>query len=170
MQPIRSIADIPFRRRPALELLHLTTDRDQPDPDYTGFGHARLPRLTLEDGAGRRRDLDDALLLALHSCDLGAPRPDDVELEFFVDEVAPDYSVTALLSSFLAARLAPLSAGARAVVLALCNPHLATLAQPPAAGATPVWYALGDVESWLDPAAGTVILRAPAWRLAGASP
>ena len=173
MQPLRSIAEIPFRRRPALELLDLVVDRDQPDPDYAGFGHARLAALALEDAAGRCRVVDDALVVALHSCDLAPPRADDVELEFFVDEVARGYSVTALLSAFLAARLAPLCGDARAIVLAMCNPHHAILRRPPAAGATPLWYPLGDVESWLDPdghgsARPPVRLRAPAWRLAGA--
>jgi len=173
MQPLRSIAEIPFRRRPALELLNLAIDRDQPDPDYTGSGHARLAAVALEDAAGLCRVIEDALVLALHSCDLAAPRADDVELEFFVDEVARGYSVTALLSTFLAARLAPLRGDARAIVLAMCNPYQAILAPPPAAGATPLWYAFGDVESWLDPdgrgpARPPVRLRAPAWRLAGA--
>ena len=173
MQPLRSIAEIPFHPRPALELLNLAIDRDQPDPDYTGFGHARLPALVLEDAADRCHVVDDALVLALHSCDLGRPRADDVELEFFVDQVARGYSVTALLSTFLAARLAPLCGDARVIVLAMCNPHRAILPRPPAAGATPLWYPLGDVESWLDPdghgtARPPVRLRAPAWRLAGA--
>ena len=172
MQPLRSIAEIPFRRRPALELLHLAVDRDLPDPDYTGFGHARIASIALDDAAGGCRVVGDALLLALHSCDLAAPRPDDVELEFFLDEVARGYSVTALLSTFLAARLPDLR-GAPAIVLAMCNPHRAVLPRPHAAGAAPVWYALGDVESWLDAdalgGAPSVRLRAPAWRVAGAA-
>lgn len=166
MEPIRTLAQIPFRHREPLELLNLREERAAPQDDYTGFGHARVGLVWLEDAAGAQVPVGDALLLALHSCDLGAPRPEDVELEFFLDEVAPGYSVRALLSAFLAARLPALRGPERAIVLALCNPHRAAIPRPPAAGATPVHYALGDVESWLDPAGPDLRLRADAWRIA----
>jgi hypothetical protein len=164
--PIRSLAEIPFDRCDPLALLGLREARAEPDPDYVRFGHARLDRIWLDDG-DKRNAVRGALLLALHSCDLGEPRPDDVVLEFFVDEVAPGYSVTALLSAFLAARLPALRGDEEAIVLAMCNPHRAALAHPAAAGPVPVHYALGDVESWLDLDLPGVRLRAPAWRVAG---
>jgi hypothetical protein len=166
MGPIRTLAEIPFRAREPLDLLNLREERAAPQDDYAGFGHARVGQLWLEDAAGARAPVEDALLLALHSCDLGAPRADDVELEFFVDEVAPGYSVRALLSAFLAARLPALLGPERAIVLALCNPHRAAIPHPPAAGSTPVHYALGDVESWLDPAGPDLRLCADAWLVA----
>lgn len=169
---IRSIAEIPFAACEPLDLLNLRDDRDEPDADYVGFGHCRVDEVVLEDGGGRRRPVRDARILALHSCDLGAPRPDDVELEFFVDEVAPDYSVTALLSTFLAARLPGLRGDESAIVLAMCNPHRAAIGRVAAAGATPVYYAVGDVESWLDPdheerGRPRLRLTAEAWKQAG---
>lgn len=166
MGPIRSLAEIPFNRREPLDLLNLSQDRAAPDADYTGFGHARLDLVWLQDEAGGRVPVPDALVLALHSCDLGAALPDDIELEFFIDEVEPGYSVRAMLSAFLRARLPDLRGDERAIVLAMCNPYRATLATPAAAGSVPVHYAIGDVESWLDDGAG-VRLQAEAWRVAG---
>lgn len=167
MGPIRTLAEIPFLRQDPLDLLNLRVERERPDQDYTGSGHCRVDEVWLEDPDGCVA-VRDALILALHSCDLGAPRPDDVELEFFADEVAPGYSVTAMLSAFLGARLGELRGDERAIVLAMCNPHRATIARPPAAGDTPVHYALGDVESWLDLDGPRLRLRADAWRTAAA--
>jgi hypothetical protein len=164
---IRTLAEIPFERREPLELLNLAADRDEPDPDYTGFGHCLVDVVWLEDDAGTCVPVRDARIVALHSCDLGPAMADDVVLEFFVDQVAPGYSVTARLSAFLAARLDGLRGEERAIVLAMCNPHRAALASPPAAGSTPVHYAIGDVESWLDPDGPSLRLRAEAWRTAG---
>ena len=166
--PIRTLAEIPFHARPVLELLDLATEREETNPDYAGFGHCLVDRVWLEDATGASVAIDDARVLALHSCDLGAPRPDDVELEFVVEEVAPDFSVRALLSAFLAARLPGLVGDERAIVLAMCNPHRAVIRQPRAAGATPVHYPLGDVEAWLDPRPDgpRLRLRAASWRSA----
>jgi hypothetical protein len=50
----------------------------------------------------------------------------------------------------------------------MCNPHRAVIARPPGAGETPVHYAVGDVESWLDPDGPRLRLRAEAWRSAEA--
>ena len=49
-----------------------------------------------------------------------------------------------------------------AVVLALCNSHLAGLKRP-AAAATTIHYGLGDVESWREDGR-RIILTADAWR------
>jgi hypothetical protein len=165
MGPIRSLAEIPFDRREPLDLLNLSQDRAAPDADYTGFGHTRLDLVWLEDKTGTRVPVPDALVLALHSCDLGEAMPDDVQLEFFIDEVEPGYSVRANLSDFLRARLPELRGDEGAIVLAMCNPHRATLARPAAAGSVPVHYPVGDVESWLDEEG--VRLQAEAWRVAG---
>jgi len=164
MGPIRKLAEIPFLRREPLDLLNLRGERRAPDPDYAGFGHGRADLVRLEDRAGACVEVEGALILALHSSDLGQARADDIDLEFFVDEVAPGYSVTARLSAFLAARLEEVRGDERAIVLALCNPHRAAIARPAAAGALPVHYALGDVESWLDPD-GRLRLTADAWAM-----
>lgn len=168
MDPIRTLAEIPFRRLDPLDLLHLRDERAAPDPDFAGFGYGRVDRIWLEDGSGACMSVEDALVLALHSSDLGAPHPDDVDLEFFVDEVAPDYSVKARLSVFLAARLESVRGDERAIVLALCNPHRAAIARPAAAGSLPLHYPMGDVESWLDPDGPRLRLTAGAWRTADA--
>jgi hypothetical protein len=127
------ILDLPFRERPVLELLNLHEDRAKPDPDYAGYGWARVPRVYLVD-AHEVIAVDDALLLALHSADDAEALPDDIELIF------DDVGCSALASDFLAKWL-PKLPPAKAVVLALCNPHHATLH-------VPVYYATDDVESW----------------------
>jgi hypothetical protein len=127
------ILDLPFRERPVLELLNLDEFRSAPDPDYAGYGWARVPRIYLVD-AHEVIAVDDALVLALHSADDAAPLENDIELLF------DDVRVSVLASDFLAKWL-PVLPPAKDVVLALCNPHHATL------GAH-VYYATHDVESW----------------------
>jgi hypothetical protein len=148
-----TILELPFRERPLLELLHLDVDRDLPDRTYAGYGWARAPRIWLDD-----HEVADVLVLALHSADDGEPMADDIELEFELPDAPP---VAALASLFLAKWL-PVLPRASAIVLALCNPHHATLAAPAQAGGVPVWYATGDVESWLDlrPDGDRVLLQA----------
>lgn len=162
---IASIAELPFVERPPLEVLHLVELRDRPDPDHTGFGFCRVAAIGLEDDAGAVRVIEDALVLALHSADHGEPHRNDVDLEFVLDAAAP--SVVVLLSAFLASWLPRLGATGP-VVLAMCNPHRATLARPVVLAGGPLHYAIGDVESWRelddDP---ELRLRAATWRIAG---
>lgn len=151
MQPLRSISELPFRDRPALELLNLEQHRDAPDLESTQFGWCRVAALWLDGRADRAlRLVTDALVVAVHSADEPEVLSDDVELEFFVEEVAKDYSVTVLLSTFLDRWLPAALGGERAIVLVMCNPHAARIRQPKAAGRTPVYYADGDVDTWLD--------------------
>ena len=160
MEPIQSIADLPFRERDAFELLRvlepsayeadeIEADGLDYDDDYYQFGYARVERVTLvENGATEPLpDVRHALLLALHSADDPEELFDDVELEFFVEEVHDDYSVTVLLSDFLHRWLPRISGSERAIVLVLCNPHHAVLAAPVVANGVPVYYAMGDVIS-----------------------
>ena len=152
MQPITSIADLPFREWDQLALLNLSEHRDTPDDDYYEYGYSRFEKVCLlERNSPEPLPLVyDALLLALHSADEGEELADDVELEFFVEEVADDYSVTVLLSDFLSRWLPRVSGSERAIVLAMCNPYRATVSRPAIAANTPVYYALGDVESWVE--------------------
>lgn len=137
------IADLPFRERPVLELLNLEdVARDQPEQDYAGYGWAHVPSIALDDDEVR-----DALVLALHSADDGEPLEDDIELEF---ELVGGDAVTVLLSDFLAEWL-PRLPRASAVVLAMCNPHSAMIDID---AAVPLYFADGDVESWLDESEG----------------
>ncbi|WP_437284365.1 hypothetical protein [Sorangium sp. So ce406] len=170
MQPLRSISELPFHGRPALELLNLEQHRDAPDLESTQFGWCRVDELWL-DGRADRAPLrvTDALVVAVHAADEPEVLSDDVELEFFVEEVAKDYSVTVLLSTFLDRWLPAASGGERAIVLAMCNPHAARVRQPKAAGRTPVYYADGDVDSWLDTDGDgrqRIRLEAEAWHIA----
>ncbi|WP_437783475.1 hypothetical protein [Sorangium sp. So ce1097] len=170
MQPLRSISELPFRCRPALELLNLEQHRDAPDVESTQFGWCRVDALWL-DGRADREPLrvTDALVVAVHSADEPEVLPDDVELEFFVEEVAKDYSVTVLLSAFLERWLPAAFSGERAIVLAMCNPHAARIRRPEAAGRTPVYYADGDVDAWLDTDTDGrrhIRLEAEAWHIA----
>jgi hypothetical protein len=146
------ILDIPFRERPAIELLAL--DREDADPEYAGYGWAKLDRVWLESPHWRRR-VDDVLVLAIHAADDGAPREDDVELDFEVDEkVVASADATAFLAQWL-----PQLPTARHVVLVMCNPHRARLATP--AG---VHHGIGDVRAWLDPG-DRIRFTADAWRM-----
>lgn len=127
------ILDLPFRERPVLELLNLVEHRAAPDPDYAGYGWARVPQIYLVD-AHEVIAVDDALVLALHSADDAEILPDDIELIF------DDVGASVLASDFLAKWL-PKLPPAKAAVLALCNPHHAVLK-------VPAYYATDDVESW----------------------
>lgn len=139
-----TIAELPFRERPALELLALDRDRAEPDHDYAGYGWARIDRLWLATAAAPPQHIDDALVLALHSADDGEAFADDIELEFEL----PGRSPVAVLASLFLERWLPRLPRASAIVLALCNPHRATLR---AAGpGVPIHYGLGDVVAWLE--------------------
>ncbi|WP_437954455.1 hypothetical protein WME76_22970 [Sorangium sp. So ce119] len=170
MQPLRSLSELPFHGRPALELLNLEQHRDAPDLESTQFGWCRVDELWLDGRADRApMRVTDALVVAVHAADEPEVLSDDVELEFFVEEVAKDYSVTVLLSTFLDRWLPAASGGERAIVLAMCNPHAARVRQPKAAGRTPVYYADGDVDSWLDTDGDgrqRIRLEAEAWHIA----
>jgi len=158
--PSIRIDELPFRQRPPLELLHLDEERHAPDAGYAGFGWCRVAAVELADAAGAR-SLADAVIVAVHTPDDAEPVDGDLELEF---ELEPGgASVTVLLSDFLVRWLPRLRGDARAIVLCACNPHRTSLPRPLAAGATPLWYAHGDVESWLDED-GRLRLVAGAWK------
>lgn len=165
---IQSVRDLPFRERPVLDLLGLTEARDTLDLDYTGFGWARIDQLWLADATSGRA-VDDVLLLALHAADAGLALADDVELEFVLDPnadpAAAERSVTAMASVFLE-RWLPVLPPASAIVLAMCNPHGARLRPPRAAGTTPLYHGIGDVDSWLDPTptGDRLRLQAASWQ------
>lgn len=161
---VLTLGELPFEERPAAELLGLTHDLGAIDVEYTGYGWTRVDRLWLDDGAAVVA-VDDALVLALHAADDGAALADDVELEFVLEPGADGGSVLALTSAFLARWLPRLPAAA-AIVLAMCNPHRAHLPAPPAAGGTPLFHGLGDVDSWLDTTddGERLRLRAAGWR------
>ncbi len=151
------ITELPFHERPVLELLNLDGDRSAPDLDYAGYGWSKVSRIwcqSARDGAW----VNDALVLALHTADDAEAIAGDIELEFELPGQPP---VSVLASTFLA-RWLPLVPQCSAIVLALCNPHRATLTFPPAAS-VPVHYAMGDVTSWLDDEHGRIDLVAESW-------
>jgi hypothetical protein len=159
---IATIAELPFHERPVLELLNLVDDRTEPDPDYAGYGWARASRLWLVDAAAGRalpRPIDDALLLALHCPDDGEVLANDLELYFELPEQPP---VTVLASTFFARWLPRLPQDVSAIVLALCNPHHASLPSPQQT-CLPLHFAHGEVESWISRDNGRIELRAPTW-------
>lgn len=153
-----TVAELPFRERPVMELLGFADDRVELDRDYAGYGWAKVPRVWLVDARGERA-VDDALVLALHSPDDSEPLAGDIELELELPGRAP---VSVMLSLFLETWLPKLPA-ASAIVLVLCNPHDATPRRP--ATHVPVHYALGDVEAWVDEqkAPARILLDAPMW-------
>ncbi len=153
-----AIAALPFVERPALELLAL--DREGADPDFEGYGWAKVDRLWLATEHGWPRRLDDVLVIAIHAADDAAPLADDVELDFAVDDRLVRVHATAFLRDWLP-RLPP----ARTIVLAMCNPHAASIAMPPGTQAS-LFYGAGDVRAWLDPG-HKIRLTADAWRTLG---
>lgn len=159
---VRTIADLPFRERPVLELLNLAADRGEPDPNYVGYGWCRASRLWLAEAEAPACPVDDVLLLALHCPDDGEVLADDIELYF---ELPEGPAVTVLASTFFAAWEAHLPRDASATVLALCNPHHASLARLPGLR-HPLYFALGEVESWQSRDDDRIELRAPSWRRA----
>lgn len=162
---IASASDLPFLERDLRELLHVAEDRALPDADYVGFGWARARTLWLATPQAPALRVDDTLLLALHGPDDGEALRDDVELYFELPEGAP---VTVLASTFLAHWLPRLPRDVSSIVLALCNPHEASLRSP--SPHVPLHFARGDVESWVSRDDGRIELRAPRWsRTDGAS-
>ena len=154
---IARIADIPFDGRDVLELLALEHDRVGVDADYAGFGWALADRVTLQAPDRPPVVVERPVIVALHSAD-EQPAADDIELLFEVGE----QSLLVPLSAFLPRLLAEVP-GDRPLVLALCNPGMVELP----AGPRPLYFALGDVTSWLDhDATGpSVRLSARRWRL-----
>jgi hypothetical protein len=150
------IAELPFVEKPVAELLNLVEDRELPDHDYAGFGWAKVDSVWLTVGEEHGRRIDDALVLALHSPDDAENIAGDVELEFEL----PTGAVSVLASKFLEVWLPKLPRASN-VVLALCNPHGATLVRP-AGVQRALWYGAGDVESWRED--DRVLLTADAWR------
>lgn len=151
------IADIPFRERPALELLAL--DREDEDPEYAGYGWAKLDEVWLATPHGWARHLTDVLVLAIHAADDAEPRDDDVDLDFEIDGgVVASADATAFVTHWL-----PRLPAAAHVVLVMCNPHRARMP----AFERPVHYGIGDVRAWLDPGE-RIRLTADAWRMVAA--
>lgn len=139
------LAELPFRRLPLFDLLGFDLAREALDLSYTGFGWAEPAHITLESTReASRQVIEQPLLLALHSADDAPELAGDLLLELVLGE---DRAVATPLSRFLAEWLPRLPAH-KPVVLALCNPHRATLAPLP--GGRALWYGLGDVDSWLD--------------------
>jgi len=158
----RTVAELPFREQPVHALLAI--DRDEADPEYAGYGWARVDRLWLATNDARPpRRIDDALVIAVHAADDAAPVDGDVELDFELDEGG--VVISTLASTFLATWLPKLPQDARAIVLVMCNPHRAALAVPPGL-ACPLHHGLSDVFAWLDvdERGARIRLVADAWR------
>jgi hypothetical protein len=166
--PIRAIAELPFVRRDVLDLLNLRHHRAAPDPDYTGFGHARVDTLQLAGDAGEPIGVHHALVIAVHSMEEPEELPGDIDLEFILPELGEGHSVVVTLSAFLRVWLPLVHGDEQAIVLVVCNPNQTLLPAPAAAGRTPFYYPLGDVESWLHDEGdrNEVRLVARSWRRA----
>ncbi len=152
---MNAIAALPFVERPALELLAL--DREDADPDFDGYGWAKVDQLWLAGEHGWPRRLEDVLVVAIHAADDGAALADDVELDFAVEDRLVRVRASAFLRDWLP-RLPP----AQTIVLVMCNPHGASLARPSGTQAR-IHYGAGDVRAWLDPG-HRIRLTAEAWR------
>ena len=163
-----TIAELPFHERPVVELLAL--DRGG-DPDYAGFGWAKVDRIWLSAARRPARRLDDVLVVAVHASDDGPALDDDVELTFELPGEPGEPSAggeppkVRVRASMFLERWLPRLPRARAIVLAMCNPHGASLRPLAAAAEVPVHYGLGDVHAWQDlDRDGRILLRADGWR------
>jgi hypothetical protein len=167
--PVRTILDLPFRQRPAIELLGIGSSARASalDLDWGVWGWTRVGPLWLEGARSASSSrIDDALLLALHSADDADALEDDIEVELELDDIEAGAAVTVLLSALLD-RWLPRLPAAPAIVLALCNRHGSRVGAPVAARGAPLWYGLGDVDAWLDDVGadrgGRLRLVADAW-------
>jgi hypothetical protein len=160
---MRSIADLPFVRKPAMRLLGLEDEcRTEVDREFAGFGWGVLPRLVLTSDRDPPRAVNDALVLALHTPDEPG---EDLELEFWLEHDGEALAVLVPWDAFASAHVRPLlSAVHRDVVLALCNPLHRAIERPVWVADRRLHYADGDVTSWLDPD-GTIRLQATRWHL-----
>jgi hypothetical protein len=133
------------------------------DPEYAGFGWAKVERLYLSLSNSRwpARRLDDVLVVAAHATDDGPALAGDVELTF---ELPPDDEKVSVHASAFLERWLPVLPRARAIVLAICNEHRAALRRPECAG-VPVHHGMGNVYAWQDlDRGGRIRLEADGWR------
>lgn len=172
MATVLTLAELPFGERAPWDLLGLDPQRSTVHEDHDTSGYCRLPSVLLEDGAGGLLQVQDVLVLGLHSRDEAEPLAGDVELEFVLRDGDETYSAVVLLSQFLRTRLSALVGDASAVVLALCNPQDAEIPRPAGLGDRPIYYAHGDVTAWMQrepgvkewtPDAVEIILEAERW-------
>ncbi len=172
MATVQTLAELPFGERAPWDLLGLDPQRSTVHEDHDTSGYCRLPSVLLEDGAGGSSQVQDVLVLGLHSRDEAEPLAGDVELEFVLRDGDETYSAVVLLSQFLRTRLSALVGDASAVVLALCNPQAADIPRPAGLGDRPIYYAHGDVTAWMQrepgvkhwtPDAVEIILEAERW-------
>ena len=149
-----TIKDIRFENSDVFELLGLNAEQVVND-DFSSFGWAVVESIALSEKLGRVEVLlDPVLVLALHSSD--APRiQDQIELEFVLDEESETpVSLILAISTFFNSILEPFfihkQSLPRTIVFALCNPRKLDIVCPPFLGGRDIYFAKGDVESWLD--------------------
>lgn len=158
-----TIAELPFRELPVIELLALNRGGDL---EYAGYGWAKLDELWLSVDRRPLRRLDDVLVIAVHASDDGPALADDVELTFELpgDDGGGDPPKVRVLASAFLARWLPVLPQVPVIVLAMCNPHRAALPQIAEVSAA-VHYGLGDVHAWQDgDRGGRIRLHAEDWR------
>ena len=172
MATVLTLVELPFGERAPWDLLGLDPQRSTVHEDHDTSGYCRLPSVLLEDGEGGKLQVQDVLVLGLHSRDEAEPLAGDVELEFVLRDGDETYSAVVLLSEFLRVRLSGLLGDVSAVVLALCNPQDAEIPRPVGLGDRPIYYAHGDVTAWMQrepgvkewtPDAVEIILEAERW-------
>jgi len=160
---ITRLADLPLPQREPFELLALQIERLAPDAEHAGFGWAWIEDLELAAPARPSVVLPRALVVALHSADEQIDA-DDIELELDLG----NQIVRAPLSRVLEAKLADLPP-ADDIVLALCNPGHVAVPRPAGLGGARLYFASGDVTSWLDRDADGdehIRLSARTWKVA----
>lgn len=170
---MRGLAQLPFERQEPLALLGLgDPSRLEVDPDYYGYGWARIAHVALESPGSGLVVIANALVLALHTPDPDPNTPTQqepnaaLELEFWVDHNGEEVAVQVSWERFAEVHVSPLLRADEDLVLALCNPDALTVCRPVGLRG-PMHYADGDVTAWSDSFASgpdQIRLQAPRWR------
>ena len=163
--PMKTAKDLPFDRKPALELLGLDDpERTTVDEDFCSSGWGVVPEVVLAGSDGQRTTIEQPLVLALHTPDDAEPGP--LELEFWLEEDGEELALRISWDAFARKRVQPLLRPEHTdVVLALCNPDGRPIRRPAWLGDRRLHWAEGDVTSWLD-VDGSIRLSARCWRVA----
>jgi hypothetical protein len=152
---IKSLRDIPFPYRDLEDLLVLSrvgehVRKPLKDDVRYGFGFTEQIRL-ISTKTGYSEEVKQVLLIALHSSEDPNPYENDIDVEFALTDLgwaSQDYF--APLTRFLELRFEEIQMTFEAVIMVVCNFEQRTLSFPPCMKSYPVYYAKGEVTSFIN--------------------